>query len=170
MSLNIGDNFSYLGKKFLDNRQSFPTLVDMKNCTDVPDGFITYCQETDERYEYKSSNVTDDVTGQWRIMETNGGGGTSAVIQNEEPEDNTVIWFDPEEDEEEPKDPYISELKLIIKTMTEKIQALTTKVEYLESVVGKGEGGGTSNNSNCILLEDGTPLLLEDGGVIYLEG
>lgn len=53
MSLSIGDNFSYLGKKFLDARQSFDTLVLMNACNDVPEGFITYCKETKKRYEYK---------------------------------------------------------------------------------------------------------------------
>ena len=52
MSLNIGDNFSYLGKKFLDNRQSFDTLELMNNCSDVPIGFITFCKEDNKRYEY----------------------------------------------------------------------------------------------------------------------
>ena len=52
MSLNIGDNFSYLGKKFLDARQSFDTLEAMRLCSDVPIGFITYCKEDNKRYEY----------------------------------------------------------------------------------------------------------------------
>ena len=55
MSLNIGDNFSYLGKKFLDDRQSFDTLINMRNCTDVPEGFITYCKENKKRYEFKNN-------------------------------------------------------------------------------------------------------------------
>ena len=55
MSLNIGDNFSYLGKKFLDNRQSFDTLESMNACSDVPIGFITFCKENNKRYEYVES-------------------------------------------------------------------------------------------------------------------
>lgn len=65
MSLNIGDNFKYLGKKFLDDRESFATLAEMKACNDVPDGFITYCVENDERYEYNSSNIEDENLGKW---------------------------------------------------------------------------------------------------------
>ena len=67
MSINIGDNFSYLGKKFLDNRQSFDTLESMNNCSDVPLGFITYCKEDNKRYEYSDagwieykSSITDE--------------------------------------------------------------------------------------------------------------
>ena len=53
MSINIGDNFSYLGKKFLDKRQSFETLEELMACTDVPEGFISYCVENETRYEFK---------------------------------------------------------------------------------------------------------------------
>ena len=58
MPLKIGDNFSYLGKKFLDERQSFDTLELMYACDDVPEGFITYCKETEKRYEYKNGEWT----------------------------------------------------------------------------------------------------------------
>lgn len=177
MSLNIGDNFKYLGKKFLDSRESFATLADMKSCTDVPDGFITYCQETDTRYEYKSSNANNVSTGHWREFVIEGEAGTSAIIQNEEPEDTTVIWFDPEDDEPSSEDPFISELKAIIQAMSAKLQALTTRVEYLESVISSGGGGGTTPKPpiipdvtyKCLLLEDGTPLLWEDETYVLLE-
>lgn len=173
MSLNIGDNFKYLGKKFLDSRESFATLAEMKSCTDVPDGFITYCQETDTRYEYKSSNANNVTTGHWREFVIEGEAGTSAVIQNEEPEDTTVIWFDPEDDEPSSEDPFISELKTIIQAMSEKLQALTTRVEYLESVISSG-GGGTKPDKpevtyEYLLWDDGTPILWDDGTPILLE-
>ena len=54
MSINIGDNFSYLGKKFLDKRQSFETLEELMACIDVPEGFISYCVENETRYEFKN--------------------------------------------------------------------------------------------------------------------
>ena len=52
MAINIGDNFSYQGKKYLDGRQSFDTLSEMNAYTNVPDGFIAYCKEDKKRYEY----------------------------------------------------------------------------------------------------------------------
>ena len=188
MSINIGDNFSYLGKKFLDSRQSFPTLDAMNACTDVPVGFITFCEEDGERYEYRD--------GSWKILtitsngssDNTGGcdgsccdnivipeGGTDAVIQEEEPEDTSVIWFDPEEEKPYQNDPYISELKEIIKFMNKQIQSLTSRIEYLENVVA-----GTIKpdvpiipddpiEDDYILLEDGTPLLLENGEEFLLE-
>lgn len=71
MSINIGDNFSYLGKKFLDSRQSFDTKANMNACTDVPIGFITYCVEDGKRYEYKE--------GGWIEYVTNSGGESESV-------------------------------------------------------------------------------------------
>jgi hypothetical protein len=188
MSLNIGDNFQYLGKKFLDARESFATLADMKKCTDVPDGFITYCQENDTRYEFKNTNANNVTTGHWREFAINtecvGGGGISAVIQEEEPDDTSVIWFDPDEENDIPKEnPFISELKAIIFAMSAKIDALTARVEYLENIVSSGSGGGDLEDPDdpfepdipeptgyqYLLLEDGTPLLWEDGSYILLE-
>ena len=63
MSLNIGDNFKYLGKKFLDERESFNTLEEVNACNDVPEGFITYCKEDKKRYEYKDGAWIEYVTG-----------------------------------------------------------------------------------------------------------
>ena len=179
MSLNIGDNFSYLGKKFLDARESFATLADMKNCTDVPDGFITYCQENETRYEFKSSNANNVVTGHWREFvinaECEGGGGTNAVIQDEEPEDTSAIWFDPEDDEPSTSDPYMDEIKAIITAMSKKIETLTARVEYLENVITSGGGSITPNPPDkeeeygYLLWDDGKPILWDDGTPIILE-
>ena len=70
MSINIGDNFSYLGKKFLDAREHFNTLAEMKACNDVPNGFITYCDETGTRYEYHSDNQEDATLGKWTVFKS----------------------------------------------------------------------------------------------------
>ena len=72
MSLNIGDNFKYLGKKFLDARESFDTLEEMNACNDVPKGFITICYEDNKRYEYDGSAwieyiINGDSTGYAKI-------------------------------------------------------------------------------------------------------
>ena len=52
MAINVGDNFSYQGKKFLDNRQSFKTLTELQAYSSVPDGFLAYCEENKKRYEF----------------------------------------------------------------------------------------------------------------------
>ena len=70
MAINIGDNFSYQGKKYLDDRQSFKTLNELQNYNNVPEGFIAYCEENKKRYEYKN--------GAWAeyVVASSGGGGT----------------------------------------------------------------------------------------------
>lgn len=75
MSLNIGDNFKYLGKKFLDERESFDTLELMNACNDVPEGFITYCKENQKRYEYKD--------GAWKVYTVSGGTGGAGMTDEE---------------------------------------------------------------------------------------
>ena len=52
MAINVGDNFSYQGKKFLDNRQSFKTLAELQIYSSVPEGFLAYCEENKKRYEF----------------------------------------------------------------------------------------------------------------------
>ena len=47
MGISLGTNFELLAQKFLDSRQSFDTLADMKafSETSLPDGFLTYNKE-----------------------------------------------------------------------------------------------------------------------------
>ena len=52
MAINVGDNFSYQGRKYLDSRQSFETLQELQSYTEVPEGFIAYCEENKKRYEF----------------------------------------------------------------------------------------------------------------------
>ena len=61
MAINIGDNFSYQGKKYLDDRQSFKTLSELQNYKNVPEGFIAYCEENKKRYEYKNGTWSEYV-------------------------------------------------------------------------------------------------------------
>ena len=70
MAINVGDNFSYQGKKYLDNRQSFKTLSELQAYSNVPEGFIAYCEEDKKRYEY--------IDGSWReyVIDSSGGGET----------------------------------------------------------------------------------------------
>ena len=69
MAINIGDNFSYQGKKYLDDRQSFKTLSELQNYNNVPEGFIAYCEENKKRYEYKN--------GAWAEYVVASSGGSS---------------------------------------------------------------------------------------------
>ena len=176
MSLSIGDNFKYLGKKFLDDRESFATLEAMKNCTTVPDGFITYCKEDGKRYEFNSSNNINELTGKWTEFSVKGNGGGSHYLGNEEPEDMEAIWFfDSKESatiEITYDNPIVSELFAYIRSLQDQVARLQADVEYLKLNGGGGipiEPDGPSKEVASLILEDGGFFLLEDGGHFVLE-
>lgn len=182
MSLNIIDNFKYLGKKFLDSRESFDTLEQMKNCNDVPTGFITFCNENKKRYTYDASNTPTEKLGRWRLFEVDsvGSGGGNVVMQPEEPDDTNALWLDTDGSNTitNSDSAIIAEMKDIIRALTQEVRDLKARVEYLEI-----NGGGSrpdvpddpilppddDEQEFDILLEDGTPLLLEDGTPLQLE-
>ena len=69
MSIQIGDNLSYYGKKFNFQRDSFATLSEMKSFNEnyIPEkGFKAYCAETDKYYVFSITNEIDLETGKWR--------------------------------------------------------------------------------------------------------
>ena len=182
MSLNIGDNFKYLGKKFLDDRQSFPTLEAMKNCVSVPDGFITYCKEDEKRYEFNSSNNINELTGKW----------TEFVITQELPEiedcyylgidtpEEDKIWFFSSQEQAEStvsyENPLITELFSCIRTLQDQVAKLQADVEYLKINGGGGipieppdDPGEEEVTVLFLTLENGGFFELEDGGFLILE-
>jgi hypothetical protein len=69
MSIQIGDNLSYYGKKFNFQRDAFTTLSEMKSFNEnyIPEkGFKSYCAETDKYYVFSVTNEIDLETGKWR--------------------------------------------------------------------------------------------------------
>lgn len=77
MSINIGDNLSYLGAKPLDGRLKYDTVSEMAGMADnvLYEGCLAYCVGTGKTYQWKSSNTVDPTTGKWR--EFTSGGGTA---------------------------------------------------------------------------------------------
>lgn len=77
MSINIGDNLSYLGAKPLDGRLKYDTMSEMAGMSDnvLYDGCLAYCVGTGKTYQWKSTNAVDPTTGKWR--EFTSGGGTA---------------------------------------------------------------------------------------------
>lgn len=175
MSLNIGDNFKYLGKKFLDNRESFNTLEEMNACNDVPKGFITICYENDKRYEFNGMEWVEYIVN-------NGDESSNINIDDviyygiDEPTNDDVIWFYPNNNDYQGiniDNAIIAELMSIIQNMQSQIIQLQADVEYL-----KTHGGGSVNPTppsedsiySYLVLEDGSKLLLESGdGSLILE-
>lgn len=180
MSIIIGDNFGYGGKKFLDSRESFDTLEAMKNFTQVPDGFVTYCKEDGKRYEFKSSNNINELTGKWvEFSAKSGGDDASHYVGSEAPEDENAIWFSPGVEtaysDITNNNPLIAELFACIRTLQAQVFNLQADVEYL-----KVNGGGArpefpdnptpeTGTNLFFLLEDGGYFELEDGGYLILE-
>lgn len=86
MSIPVGDNFSYQGKKYLDNRQSFKTKEEMMAYNDVPEGFITYCDEDGQQYQYKNSK--------WDVYTVSGSGSVDVDLSNYATKDDLKTKFD----------------------------------------------------------------------------
>ncbi len=180
MSLNIGDNFKYLGNKFLDSRESFATLKDMKNCTQVPNGFLTYCQEDGKRYEFNSSNNINELTGQWAEFVINQDIEDCYYLGTEEPDSNKIWFFDSRESSNQEvtyDNPLIAELFSCIQSLQDQITKLQADVEYLKINGGGGipieppDGPGEEEEITTLFLtlEDGGFFELEDGGFLTLE-
>ena len=135
MSLRIGDNFSYLGKKFLDSRESFDTLQEMYTCTDVPEGFITYCKEDEKRYEFKEN--------QWIefVINSNGISEELELIETSDIEpsnDKVSIWINTSDDT----------VENVIARINDKVVSSSTTwsseqtKKYIDNAqLGGGEGG-----------------------------
>ena len=149
MSLNIGDNFKYGGKKFLDDRESFDTLEAMKNYERVPDGFITYCKENGKRYEFKSSNNINELTGRWTEFIVNVETPEVEIdidelyhMGEDTPESEDSVWFFTGVESASPgislDNPLIVELLATIRELKAQVQQLQEDVEYL-----KINGGGS---------------------------
>lgn len=193
MSLFVGDNFKYGGRKYLDDRQSFDTLEQMKNFTKVPEGFVTYCKETGKRYEYNSSNTIDELTGLWAEYSVSASGDIF-YIGAEAPEDQNDLWFDPgmqgAGSDITINNPLIAELfayisavedKLsamqeqvaCIETMQEQIVKLQEEVEWLKIHGGAGKPVDPENPENPEDPDEPITsdvfLLLEEGGFFELE-
>ena len=68
MAINVNANILLQASTFLDARQSFDTIAEMKDFAEssIPDGLITYNKETKKYYSFDSSNTEDGTTGKWR--------------------------------------------------------------------------------------------------------
>lgn len=68
--IQIIDNIELNSKQPNFTRDQFKTLQSMRNVTDsnIDDGHISYCLETDKHYTYHSSNDMDTITGKWRLF------------------------------------------------------------------------------------------------------
>ena len=88
MSLNIGDNFNFGGKKSLDGRQDQLTIASLKQLEEstIPNGFICFVEEDGNNYQYKESNEVDATLGRFRLFASDKtyDGGNAYTISHEE--------------------------------------------------------------------------------------
>ena len=72
--IQVAANFSYKGKKPLDDRLLYDTVAEMVAMPDssLYDGMKVYVKATDKYYKYKSTNEVDVNLGKWREDSTDG--------------------------------------------------------------------------------------------------
>ena len=95
--IKVGDNFSYKGKKPLDSRDYFDTVLEMAQYaeTSLDEGHISYVKETDKYYKFNSTNNVDSTLGKWREY-TSGGSGTAGKSAYEIAVDNGFVGTETE--------------------------------------------------------------------------
>ena len=97
--IKVGDNFSYKGKKPLDSRNCFDTVLEMAQFaeTSLDDGHLSYVKETDKYYKFNSTNNVDPTLGKWREYNNGGGGsGTAGKSAYEIAVDNGFVGTETE--------------------------------------------------------------------------
>ena len=97
--IKVGDNFSYKGKKPLDSRDCFDTVLEMAHFaeTSLDEGHISYVKETDKYYKFNSTNNVDPTLGKWREYNNGGGGsGTAGKSAYEIAVDNGFVGTETE--------------------------------------------------------------------------
>ena len=95
--IKVGDNFSYKGKKPLDSRDYFDTVLEMAHFaeTSLDEGHISYVKETDKYYKFNSTNNVDSTLGKWREY-TSSGSGTAGKSAYEIAVDNGFVGTETE--------------------------------------------------------------------------
>ena len=93
MSIQVGDNFKYLGKKPLDNRTKYSTIAEMASMSvnTLYDGIIAYCMADGKNYQWKSTNSEDVTLGKWREFSTGGEVDNALSLLSENPVQNKKI-------------------------------------------------------------------------------
>ena len=65
--MQIVSNFNMSANKFLDNRKSWDSLVDLKANKDIlmPNGFLVYCKNEDKWYKMNCTDESNPTTYTW---------------------------------------------------------------------------------------------------------
>ena len=183
MGIIIGDNFNYQGKKFLDYRQQFLTLKDMREYpeTSIPDGIITFCKQNKKHYFYDEDFSYDEETGKWRIFsgEAVDSNGSLIWIGDTEPENDSYIWIDTSEVDNpytgKLEDLVLEEFRTLFIKLTNEIEVLKEKNLELElRIIDLEEKNDTTppeieGGKQVLTFEDGNIMTFEDGLIMTFE-
>lgn len=176
MAINIGSNYSFKGKRFLDDRQCIiQKKEDLKDWKmPVPEGFEVFVEG--EWYIYKPSEKPNDITGLWfpRISQEFGDSDTSIISQSVLTEKFAAV------------DDEVFQLSASVFPMTVEIsggggtyevgQSITPKITW--KVVRKGQeispetvtvNGGTSGISSSKLSYTGSTITNNTDYNIHIE-
>ena len=68
MGIRVNSNFDVQSKLYMDSKQQFATVAEMAayNTNLIPNGFITFVDETGANYQYLEINEVDPELGKWR--------------------------------------------------------------------------------------------------------
>lgn len=175
--LNANDLISEIGNR-ISSVQTFDDLVINET---LADGAICYVVDDKKYYSYTTADG-------WKEMVTSGdgtGGGGGYIddiyshiwIGTEPPENSNMIWVDTNTDGVVESEDDMGLLRMALEKITEmqnELNSLRRRVKYLEEhgTFDPDAGGDETpdDSDDIILLEDGTPLGLEDGsGDILME-
>lgn len=174
--LNANDLISEIGNR-ISSVQTFEDLVINET---LADGAICYVVDDKKYYSYTTADG-------WKEMVTSGdgtgGGGyiddiySHIWIGTEPPENSNMIWVDTNTDGVVESEDDMGLLRMALEKITEmqnELNSLRRRVKYLEEHgtfdPDAGEDETPDDSDDIILLEDGTPLGLEDGsGDILME-
>lgn len=80
--ISLGMGFDLQAQSYLDIRQSFDTLAQMKAFPEssVPEGFVAYNKETKLEYQFDPANDEDPTLGKWRVKKAGGAEIKDTVI------------------------------------------------------------------------------------------
>lgn len=152
MSIKIAQNFDYKGKLPNFERDSFASLVQLRDSN--PDwfdnGHITYCEETDSHYVFNRSNSYSNETGYFRIFkaESDGDGIAGGGIHQgvDSPSNKDLLWLDTSDGFE------TEETTATIEGLQEAVRILTKEVNKISSLRTNGIVAGTVSNSVRVQL------------------
>ena len=147
--------------------------LDNLNTANIRKGAICYVSTEDKYYSYSAN-------GSWKPMQTSSSGGSDDGYSHiwvgpDPPANENMLWLDTNSDgviEDETDLELLHSLRELVSELQTTITVLDKRVSDLEKgiIINPNPGPSpTPDEDNIFLLEDNTPILLEDGSNLLLE-